>query len=162
MANEINRGIAIQNQKPLEINQRKLDDRQYIPKQFKDVAQGMEQQFAQYMLEQMNKSVDTNEAEDSTGMDYYKGLQTTEQAKIMANKDNLGLQDMILNQIYPKRLRTEIGLKQYEAQVDRIHHNLPKLEASKKNDNIVMGKNDSTSLDSKQANANQNLEGGLK
>lgn len=162
MSVEINRGIAIPTQKSYELNQKKIDDRQYIPKQFKEVAQNMEQQFAQYMLEQMNKAVDQSEPEESTGMDYYKGLQTTEQAKIMAAKDNLGLQDMILNQIYPKRLRTEIGLKQYEAQVDRIHHNLPKLEASKKNDNIVMGKNDSTSQDSNQANANPQKEGGLK
>ena len=133
MAVEINRGINLSsNQKPIELSNRKvIDDRQYIPKQFKEVAQNMEQNFAEYMIGQMNKAVDTSETEESTGM--------TEQAKIMAMKNNLGLQDVILDQIYPKRMRNEMALKQYEAQVDKIHHNLPKLEASPKNDLIVMG-----------------------
>jgi hypothetical protein len=110
----------------------------------------------------MNKTVDANETDDSAGMDYYKGLQTTEQAKIMSQKNNLGLQDLILDQVYPKRLRNEMALKQYEAQVDKIHHNLPKLEASKKNDNIVIGKNESSSLDNNMNIDTQNSVGGLK
>ncbi len=164
MSVEINRGISLSNQqKPIDVSNKKyVDDRQYIPKQFKEVAQNMEQNFAEYMLSQMNKAVDSNESEESTGMDYYKGLQTSEQAKIMAMKNNLGLQDVILDQIYPKRMRNEMALKQYEAQVDKIHHNLPKLEASPKNDMIVMGKNESTPLSNNEADNTQKKEGGLK
>jgi Rod binding domain-containing protein len=163
MGVEINRGINLNNlPKPKDLNQKRIDDKQFIPKQFKDVAVGMEQNFAEMMLNQMNKAVDQNETEDSAGMDYYKGLQTSEQAKIMAQKNNLGLQDVILDQIYPKRLRNEMALKQYEAQVDRIHHNLPKLEASIKNDTIIMGKNESTPLNSGEAGTDHNKEGGLK
>lgn len=162
MATEIIRGIAIPQQKPKELNQKPIDDRQYIPQKFKDVAQNMEQQFAEYMISQMNKAVDATEPDESAGMDYYKGLQTTEQAKIMAAKDNLGLQNVILDQIYPKRMRTEMALKQYEAQADRIHHNLPKLVTHSKNDKIILGKNESTPLDNNQNVIDQNKEGGLK
>jgi Rod binding domain-containing protein len=166
MSIEVNRGITLPTgPKPKDLTiQKKIDDRQYIPKQFKQVAENMEQQFAEYMLNQMNNTVDENASEEATpGMDYYKGLKTTEQAKIMAQKNDLGLQNVILDQIYPKRLRNEFALKQYEAQADKIHHNLPKVEALKKNDNIIMGKNDSSSLESSDVkSASQVKEGGLK
>ena len=164
MAIEPNRGIIVDNSpKSYETNRKNIDDRQFIPKKFKDVAANMEQQFAEYMLNEMNKAVQpSDETEDSNGMDYYKSLQTTERAKIMSQKKTLGLQDVILDQIYPKRLRNEMALKQYEAQAERFNHNLPKLEASHKNDRIIMGKNDSTPLENNQNVINQNKEGGLK
>jgi Rod binding domain-containing protein len=143
---EINKGITIiNNQKPIALENKRVDDKQFIPKPYKEAAQNMEQQFAEYMLQQMNKSVDRTENEDSTGMEYYNGLRTTEQAKIMAQKDNLGLQNVILDQIYPKRMRNELALKQYEAQAERIHHRAPTIVSQDKSDKIIMGKNDSTS-----------------
>jgi Rod binding domain-containing protein len=139
----INRGISIGKQQAKSLENRNVDDRKYIPKQFQDVAESMESQFAEEMLKQMNQTIDETSGED-TGMDYYKSLQTTERAKMMSKQNNLGLQNVILDQIYPKRMRNEMALKQYEAQADMIHHNLPSYKLEKKTDTIVMGKNDST------------------
>jgi Rod binding domain-containing protein len=98
----------IQNHKSSEDNKRlrtKGDDLQYVPKDFKKVAGGLEQQFVQYMLQQMNKSIGKGSSEGSA-MDYYKDLQNTEQAKTLTNHNNgLGIQELILNQIYPKKFR---------------------------------------------------------
>lgn len=157
------RGIGLQdNQKPKEIKQAKLvDDTQYIPKQYKEVAESMEQQFAEYMLQQMNRTVGEEETDSSGGMDYYKSLQTTERAKAMAQQNNLGLQNMILNQIYPKRLRNEMALKQYEAQANRIHHNLPIYKIEKKTDTIELGKNESSPAATNDAVRDSREEGVL-
>jgi len=139
-------GIDVNNKiQPQPIDRKPVDDKKFIPKQYQEVAESMEQQFAEFMLKQMNKAVDESESQDSGGsMDYYKSLQTTERAKMMAKQNNLGLQNVILDQIYPKRMRNEMALKQYEAQADRIHHNLPTYKIDKKADIIKMGKNDST------------------
>lgn len=152
------------NQRPIAIDHKKVDDRKYIPKQYQEVAENIEQQFAEFMLTQMNKAVEENGNDEGggTGMDYYKSLQTSERAKMMAKQNNLGLQSVILDQIYPKRLRNEMALKQYEAQADRIHHNLPSYKIDKKTDTIEMGKNDSTSKSSDQAVVGTKKEGGLQ
>ena len=164
MAIEINKGISVnQTAKPIETDHQKIDDHKYIPQKYKEVAQNMEQQFSEYMLNQMNQAVDINkDEEDSNGMDYYKGLQTTERAKLMAQTKTLGLQDVILDQIYPKRMRTEMGLKQYEAQAERFNHKLPKLVQEDKSDRIVIGKNESSSLIGSHDVTDLNKEGGLK
>jgi Rod binding domain-containing protein len=159
---DIKNSIPIPSQKSIDLNNKTIDDKKYIPKKFRDVAEGMEQNFAEFMINQMNKSIPTSESEDSAGMDYYKSLQVTEQAKILSQKNNLGLQDVILDQIYPKRLRNELALKQYEAQVDKINHNLPKLEASRKNDTIILGRNESAPLSGLEAKAQKTNEGGLE
>jgi Rod binding domain-containing protein len=157
-------GIAVNQQaKPKAIDQGpKIDDRQYIPKQYKEVAAGMEQQFAEMMLDQMGRTVDEAETEGGgMGMDYYKSLQKSERAKSMTAQNNLGLQDVILNQIYPKRIRNEMALKQYEAQNNRIHHNLPSYKIDRKTDTIEMGKNDSTPVSDEKALVGTNEDGGL-
>lgn len=141
--NTINRGMTINAKQAKSLDTKAVDDRQYIPKQFKEVAESMESQFAETMLKQMNQTVDETASEDS-GMDYYKSLQTSERAKMMSKQNNLGLQNIILDQIYPKRLRNEMALKQYEAQADLIHHNLPSYKLHKNHDTIEMGKNEST------------------
>lgn len=155
-----NSGITIKPQQAKSLEYKPVDDRKFIPKQFKDVAESMETQFAEAMVKQMNQTIDETPGEDS-GMEYYKSLQTTERAKMMAKQNNLGLQNVILDQIYPKRMRNEMALKQYEAQADLIHHNLPSYKIAKKNDTIEMGKNDSTSMSTDNKLSGQNSEGGL-
>lgn len=157
----INRGISTANQRQAKsIDHKAIDDRKFIPKQYQEVAESMETQFAEAMVKQMNQTIDEAPSEDS-GMDYYKSLQTSERAKMMAKQNNLGLQTVILDQIYPKRMRNEMALKQYEAQANSIHHNLPSYKLEKKNDTIVMGKNDSTSVSGDKTIAGQNSDGGL-
>lgn len=139
---EINRGINLNNRQAKSLDQKPVDDRKYIPKQFQEVAESMESQFAEAMLKQMNQTVG-EESGDDMGMEFYKSLQTSERAKMMSKQNNLGLQTIILDQIYPKRLRNEMALKQYEAQADMIHHNLPSYKLHKNRDTIEMGKNES-------------------
>ncbi|MFA6237113.1 MAG: hypothetical protein WC635_07285 [Bacteriovorax sp.] len=158
---DINRGISTVNSKKAKpLDHKSVDDRKFIPKQFQEVAESMESQFAETMVKQMNQTIDEAPGEDS-GMEYYKSLQTAERAKMMARQNNLGLQTVILDQIYPKRLRNEMALKQYEAQADLIHHNLPSYKLEKKTDTIEMGKNDSTPVSGDKITAGQNSEGGL-
>lgn len=99
-----------------EISSSKTDDR-FIPQDYKKVAQGMEQQFAEYMLSQMNNTIDKseNETQDSANS-YYENMQTAERAKAMVeNKGTgLGVQKIILDQIYPQRLRTETNYNTYQ------------------------------------------------
>lgn len=156
-----NRGISTDDTKrPKSLEYKSVDDRKYIPRQFQDVAESMETQFAETMVKQMNQTIDETPSDD-TGTDYYKSLQTTERAKMMAKQNNLGLQSVILDQIYPKRLRNEMALKQYETQADLIHHNLPSFKLQNKTDRIEMGKNESTSLSGDKTLTKQSSEGGL-
>ena len=157
---EPNRGINTTVKQAKSLDYKAVDDRKFIPKKYQDVAESMEAQFAETMVKQMNQTIDETPSED-TGMDYYKSLQTTERAKMMSQQNNLGLQNVILDQIYPKRMRNEMALKQYEAQADLIHHNLPSFKIEKKTDTIQMGKNDSTSVSGEKTIAGQNSEGGL-
>lgn len=156
--NNINRGMTINAKQAKSLDSKTIDDRKYIPKQFQDVAESMESQFAETMLKQMNQTVDETAGEDS-GMDFYKSLQTSERAKMMSKQNNLGLQNIILDQIYPKRLRNEMALKQYEAQADLIHHNLPSYKLHKNHDTIELGKNESTPETGEKIKAGPSSEG---
>jgi Rod binding domain-containing protein len=156
--NNINRGMTINPKQAKSLDTKAIDDRKYIPKQFQDVAESMESQFAETMLKQMNQTVDETATEDS-GMDFYKSLQTSERAKMMSKQNNLGLQNIILDQIYPKRMRNEMALKQYEAQADLIHHNLPSYKLHKNHDTIEIGKNESTPETGEKIKAGPSSEG---
>lgn len=91
-----------------------IDNKRYIPKPYLETAQSMEQQFAEFMLEQMQK---TTGQEGDTASDYYKSLQRTEQAEQMAQSGSgLGIQDLILDQIYPKSRRSEMAYNAYKQQ----------------------------------------------
>jgi len=137
---------------PYQQQKAKIDDRRFIPKPYLETAQNIEQQFAEYMLNEMNKSIAKSESDSAPGADYYEALKTTEQAKIMASQNQLGLQNVILDQIYPKRMRNEMALRQYEMQAERIFRQKPAIVKADKFDTIEMGKNDS----------NPNETGGLK
>lgn len=100
-------------------NSRKVipDDTRYIPEPYKNVASGMEQEFAKYMIEQMEKTVDRG-TPDNQATSYYRSLTTQERSKAMAETGRgLGLKKLILDQIYPKHLRTELGYNSFEAQM---------------------------------------------
>ena len=103
------------------------DDVKYIPRPYRDVASGMEKQFAEFMINQMKKT--TGESETGTGMDYYKSLLTTERAKSMTeNGGGLGLQKLILDQVYPKKFRNAQAYAQYEMQANGNKINKPVIE----------------------------------
>lgn len=89
------------------INIQKTNDKyRYVPKKFIEVAESLEGQFINHMLKQMETTIGSKQG--STAENYYKDLQTTERAKIMAKKsEDGGLKDLILNQIYPENYRNE-------------------------------------------------------
>ncbi len=111
-----------------------LSDKKFIPKEYKDVAKGMEAQFAQYLISQMRKSIG-KEGPTSQSEQFYNSMLDTERAKAMANKNQLGIQDTILNQIYPKRLRNEITfnhhLQKQKMALEQYRQNKIKLETNK-------------------------------
>ena len=147
IAGTVNLGLSTSSKKPIEVKddfksrRAEEDDLRYVPEPFQKVAQGMEEQFADFMLNEMNKTVDQSASgegqSDEAGMEFYKSLQKTEQAKIMAAKNTLGLQKIILDQIYPKNMRNQMAFDQYTAQMDRkMHHNLPSYNKDSKADTI--------------------------
>jgi Rod binding domain-containing protein len=75
-----------------------------VPEEYKKVAEGMESQFARLMIEQMKKTVEKNE-EGSSAQDFYDSVMTNEYADLMSKGDGLGLQKVILDQLYPQRLQ---------------------------------------------------------
>jgi len=99
---------------PLNIKNPVIAKKDNIPTAYKNIATGMERQFLEYMLEKMKSTI--SDEEPSTAQNYYDGLQTSEQAKVLAEKnEGMGIQEMILNQIYPKHKRNalSIGQNQY-------------------------------------------------
>ncbi len=101
------------------IKQEKLD-LQKVPKQYRDIAKGMEQQFVQFMVEQMNKTAPSQEPE-SSAVKFYKSLLNERHSEIMTNQDEgLGIQRLILEQIVPDHLKERMKVtsnpqKNYQA-----------------------------------------------
>lgn len=84
----------------------------YVPKPYLDVANGMESQFAKLMLEQMQKSIGKND--NDTSSNYYTSLLTDERSKMLTeNSKGLGIKQMILDQIYPQKMRNKINYDNY-------------------------------------------------
>ncbi|MCK5073880.1 MAG: rod-binding protein [Bacteriovoracaceae bacterium] len=99
-------------------------DLQYIPDEYREVARNLEGEFAKYMVDQMNKTVERNH--DNTTNKIYRDLLDTERANMMTKTNNgLGLQKIILDQIYPKRLRNKLSHQIYQqhmkSQNQRFH-----------------------------------------
>ncbi|MBF0314964.1 MAG: rod-binding protein [Oligoflexia bacterium] len=69
---------------------------------YKEMAQGMEAEYLNYVLNEMRKSVIKEEA-DSSEVEFYQSLLDNEYAKaITAKEHGIGLQDTILKQIAPR------------------------------------------------------------
>lgn len=113
--NHIQKKQDDQSRTPANIQQ---DPFKYVPKEYIKVAKGLEQQFAQYMIEQMHNSIGQEEQDSS--MSYYQELNQKEQAKQLTNvKNGLGLQKLILDEIYPEKFRNPEAIEafnQHQAQ----------------------------------------------
>lgn len=113
-----------------------IEDENYIPKDYKNVASGMEGQFAQFMVEQMKKTIN-RESEPGQAEQFYESILTQEQSKSMSDKgDGLGLKKMILDQIYPAHMRSKWNYDNYEAQKKAAMINRPKIDM-KSNENEI-------------------------
>lgn len=92
---------------------KKVETNKFIPSQVKKIAQDYEAQFAELMLQEMKKTVDQPELD--TGGEFYQSLLQKEQANSLTqNNGGLGIQKMILDQIYPERWRTKEQLEAFE------------------------------------------------
>lgn len=129
------------------------ENEHYIPEPYKKVARGMEEQFANFMLEEMNKT--TGDSSTDSASQYYKGLMTAERAKIMSESDQgLGLKKVILEQIYPKRLRNKIAFENFVARDKAQQAMLKKnsIEMYKKADRTQQLDQLSNSIDHREGN----------
>lgn len=83
--------------------------------QYQEVAEGMETQFASYMIEQMRKTV-PREGEVSSAQAYYESMMDYEYAKAMAKSDTgIGLKKVVLDQILPAHLKKPVSPAQAQA-----------------------------------------------
>lgn len=103
------------NSKEKESNRISMDNRptnrENIPRQYEEIAEGMEAQFVDFLFNEMDKSV-ARETPENSSSDYYKSLLTYERAQIAAkNNDGIGIKKAILDQIYPSHLRKPILAK---------------------------------------------------
>lgn len=86
-----------------------------VPKDYMNVAEGMERQFTNHLLSQMQKSVDPANP-DSQAEIIYKSMLADEHAQVMAKSNSgLGVKDLVLDQIYPqyKKVNKAQGLNIY-------------------------------------------------
>ncbi len=123
----------IQNHKAAQNEKRQLergvrDEFENIPKPFKDAARGIEKQFVEFMVQQMHKT--TGAPEDSnTATDYYNDLLYKEESNKMTEyKNGLGIQKLILDQIYPKKFRNPEALAAFNAQTKSQFRRGPQIE----------------------------------
>lgn len=142
----------IQNHKTAEASQKEKqkqlargvrDEFENVPKPFKDAARGIEQQFVEFMVQQMHKT--TGAPEDSnTATNYYNDLLYKEESNRMTeHKNGLGIQKLILDQIYPKKFRNADALAAFNAQTQSQYQRRPQVEMEgpqKSKEDIKMGK----------------------
>ena len=76
-----------------------------VPKPYLDVAEGMESQFTNHLLNEMRKTVHSSTPESSASR-VYKSLLDQERADMMAKSDSgVGVKDVVLEQILPAHLK---------------------------------------------------------
>ncbi|MDP7321800.1 MAG: rod-binding protein [Bacteriovoracaceae bacterium] len=72
-----------------------------VPKPYLKVAEGLEAQFTNHLLNQMRKTVHPIEPE-SQAEKIYKSMLDSERSELMSKTDTgLGIKDLVLEQIYP-------------------------------------------------------------
>lgn len=95
----------------------------------------MERQFAEFMVQQMEKTVHKND-KPSSAENYYNSLLTSKRVdKMSQSNGGIGIQKMILDQIYPTRLRNKLAYDSYNIQQDSMIRTKSQVEM-KENDQI--------------------------
>jgi len=124
------------------------NSKRFIPKPYRNIAKAMEKQFVEHMLEQMGKTVPGQEKKD-TATKYYESLLKSERANLMAqNNGGIGIQDMILNKIYPKRIAPQKSINAYLKR--NSQNSKDELLANNINDTVNNFRQLNTSLTSKE------------
>ena len=116
--------ISIRKNKPNIVK----NDSKFIPDPYKKVASSMETQFLNFMISKMKNTIH-QETPESSALEYYNGLINKERSDIMAkNNGGLGIQKLILNQIYPSHLRNKAS---YEYFMKNLQPNMIKQKIQK-------------------------------
>ncbi len=113
---------------------------QYIPENFQQVAAGMESQFIDLMIQQMRKSVPLEEAQ-SSAEEIFSAMEDSERAKILSTtKKGIGLKDLVLDEIYPKKFRNRLAYDSYMKQQEAFNQQTIKANSAMREnrDNIVI------------------------
>tara|TARA_B100001971_G_scaffold214585_1_gene252879 strand:+ start:87609 stop:88031 length:423 start_codon:yes stop_codon:yes gene_type:complete len=112
--------ISMQNQNTK--SYKVYDKYKYVPKEIMKVAEGMESQFINHMINEMRKTVNKNEPMNQAER-FYNSKLDEEYAKIMSEtKSGLGLKEMIIEQLAPQYIRHDNlakaneGLRTYKKQ----------------------------------------------
>jgi len=83
----------------------KTPSREEQMKPYVQVAEGMEQQFANMLISQMRKSI-PRETAPSSAQEFYESMMDQEHSEAMAKSDTgLGIKRMLLDQIVPAHLK---------------------------------------------------------
>ena len=86
----------------------------HIPRPYVKIAESMEAQYVEFMLNKMKETVPKNRP-DGPAMSYYRSLLTREQAmRLVQTSGTFGIKKMILDQIYPARLRNKTTYDNYQ------------------------------------------------
>lgn len=84
-----------------------------VPKEYREVAEGMESEFVNFLISEMRKTVNKEE-EDSTAQDFYESMLDNEYSQILSKtRGGVGLQKIILDQIYPQ-LQNQKKIEQFK------------------------------------------------
>ncbi len=76
-----------------------------VPKEYLEVAKGMDAQFMEHLFQEMEKTV-PHEEQESTAQEIYRSLLNHERAKTIAERnEGQGIQKLILDEIAPKQQR---------------------------------------------------------
>ena len=120
----------------------------YIPKPYKKVAGSMEKECLNFMISKMNQTV-KSDTKNSSAMDYYQGIMNKERSSIMAkNNGGVGIQKLILDQIYPSHLRNKVTYEYFKRsqeknnpqQVIKKYKANEDIEKEKKINNLILKK----------------------
>jgi len=78
-------------------------------KPYEEIAEGMEANFTNHLLQEMKKTIPKDNP-DSAPMDYYNSLMDSERSQLMAKSETgLGIKKIILDQIVPHHLKNKVN-----------------------------------------------------
>lgn len=84
-----------------------------VPKEYLEVAEGMESQFTNHLINEMRKST---KAPSGPAESIYRSMLDAERAKLMSQTNTgLGIKDVVLKEIYPNFDKPNLGnVKMYK------------------------------------------------
>jgi len=103
----------INNIPPIQMPKHDPDKYKNVPKEYLQVAEGMESQFTNHLLNEMRKSV---KAPSGPAEGIYRSMLDAERSKLMAQTNTgLGIKDVVLREIYPNFDKPNLGnVKMYK------------------------------------------------